>query len=83
MLEGKILNVLERRGEKTLLVHFWENSEAEFASKKFKKKNLTNYQFETNNKLKIEEMKLLNYNADIIDKEKELNKEEEEEEKKE
>lgn len=59
------------------MVHFWDNSEAEFAAKKLKKRNLTNYQFETNNKLKIEEMKFLNYKADIIDKDKELIKEEE------
>lgn len=50
------------------MVHFWENSEAEFAAKKLKKKNCINYQFESNNKLHSEELKFLNYKADIVDK---------------
>ena len=64
-------------GEKNMLVHFWEASEAEFAAKKLKKKNLTNYQFEINAKLKTEEMKFVNYKADVVDIETLKNKNEE------
>jgi len=49
------------------MIHFWEASEAEFAAKKLKKKNLTNYQFEINAKLKTEEMNFLNYKTEIVD----------------
>jgi len=42
-----------------------------------KKKNYANYQFETNTKLKSEEMKFLNYKSDIFDIEPKEKKEEE------
>lgn len=78
MQEEKLNCVFERKGGKSLTIHFWEAYEAEFAAKKLKKKNYVNYQLETNNKLRIEELRFLDYKSDIIDSESiKVNKSEE------
>ena len=78
MQEEKINCVFEKKGEKTLMIHFWDGFEADFAAKKLKKRNYSNYQFETNMKLKSEEMKFMNYKSDISDIEVKEEKKEEE-----